>query len=73
MVIEGYEITKCPMKFVSEFDSFRIEAFTQYKNGFLPDEGGWLDQPMKFIQLMGLIGGIVTELEKREIDGKSTA
>jgi len=32
-----------------------MAAFGQYRNGFLPNEGGWLDQPMKFGAAMEII------------------
>lgn len=32
-----------------------LTAYREYRNGFLPNDGGWLDQPMKFGSAMEII------------------
>lgn len=53
--IEGIMVNQCPLKEVTTRSWLYIEAYNQYKNGFLPNNGGWLKQPMKFINAISLI------------------
>lgn len=40
-----------------------LNSYFEYTKGFLPNSGGWLDQPMKFAQAIKVIDGLVTEHE----------
>lgn len=60
-----YQVTRCPALCIAEIDDV-LSAYNMYKNGFLPNEGGWLNQPVKFEQTMVLIGSLSDELEKEE-------
>lgn len=42
-----------------------MQAYLEYKNGFLPNDGGWLNQPMKFSQVMIVMDKIMGKLEKK--------
>ena len=47
-----------------------LEAYHQYKNGFLPYEGGWLNQPLKFLEATKAIENLVEKMlreKKKEI------
>lgn len=54
-MIDGIEVTKCPLKEVQPGIWNYVEAYNQYKNGFLPNPGGWLDQPAKMLEAINLI------------------
>jgi hypothetical protein len=65
-VIEGVSITRCPMSYYGLTESFLVQAYGEYEKGYLPNEGGWLDQPIKFFQAINLIGEIVERLEEQK-------
>jgi hypothetical protein len=62
--IENIVVTRCPMKQISGIENDYMQVYYEYKNGFLPNDGGWLNQPMKFTQMMICIDKIMSKLEK---------
>jgi hypothetical protein len=68
-IVANVEVDRCPALYVSEAENLLIEAYAQYKNGFLPNAGGWLDQPMRFIQAMGIISEAVAQVTKKDDHG----
>lgn len=67
--IEGFALARCPLTYVGAAEHLRLEAFAEYKAGYLPGSGGWLDQPMKFSAIMRLIDRYV-EKYKEESHGE---
>ena len=41
-----------------------IRAYNFYKDGFLPNPGGWMEQPVKLIEALMYIQRIVNEKDK---------
>lgn len=66
---QDIEIERCPRKYVDGPTLMMLAAYREYKNGFLPNPGGWLDQPMKFIQSMQIVDSVISKLEEAE-DGR---
>jgi hypothetical protein len=64
-VIEGYRITRCPLVYVGDTEQAYLQAYYEYKNGFLPNSGGWLDQPAKFSKIVAAIEKIVAQMEQQ--------
>lgn len=65
--VEGYQITTlCHKKWVDSKTQFYLRAYFEYKNGYLPNAGGWLDQPIKFGQVIILIDKIMAKYQKQE-------
>ncbi len=62
--LKGYKFTRCPFLTAKEAN-YILDAYFEYKNGFLPNAGGWLDQPMKFSQFMIMVDNQIGELEKQ--------
>jgi hypothetical protein len=62
--IEGYELTRCPLVHVTGGETDSMQAYLEYKNGFLPNDGGWLNQPMKFAQMINTIDKAIARMEK---------
>jgi hypothetical protein len=63
--VEDIVVTRCPMIQVSGIEQDYMQAYLEYKNGFLPNDGGWLNQPMKFSQVMIVMDKIMGKLEKK--------
>ena len=67
ITIEGYKVFNCPKSFVDSKTEEYIQAYFQWRNGHLPNAGGYMDQTAKFIEAVGLIDrymGKFTEKEK---------
>ena len=49
------ELKGCPVKKITQASWEYLRAFIFYNRGFLPNSGGWKDQPTKFIRAMEII------------------
>jgi hypothetical protein len=38
--------------------------YSEYHNGFLPNRGGYLDQPMKLSQVITIMDALIKKLEQ---------
>jgi len=70
-VIEGIVIDKCPVKMFTSQVWLYIESYLHYKNGFLFQEGGWIQQPAKVTSAIDFISNIIGQQEKKEKNGKT--
>lgn len=61
----GFEINRCPRRFVSMTEMFRLQAFGMFQKGFLPNDGTWLSQPNKFFDFCNEIERILKEIEDK--------
>ena len=59
---EDFETSRCPVKIVTKISMKLIETFLYFKQGFLPNAGGWMDQPAKLFEAFEVI-----EAEARKI------
>lgn len=64
--LAGIETNRCPRKFVTMKEIFRIQAYSQYKRGFLPNPGTWQDQPQKFFDFCTIIENVLSDIEENE-------
>lgn len=62
--IEDYQVTHCPVKDIGGTESAYLQAYFEYDNSFLPNSGGWLDQPMKFTQVINLIDKLTEKIQE---------
>ena len=46
-----------------------ITAYEMFKMGFLPNQGGWLNQSNKFIEVMQFINIKINEITKEKLNG----
>jgi hypothetical protein len=63
-IIEGIEITHCPLRYLSDVEMDRLQMYKVYKDGFLPNEGGVLNQPIKLLQVIVYIENEMKRLEE---------
>jgi hypothetical protein len=64
-VIEGVEITRCPVKLITQETKTYLELFNYYQDGWLPVAGGILDQSMKVMNIFKFIQGEIERLEEK--------
>ena len=67
--LNGTEYRGCPFKIVTRQSANFLRAFQFYKEGYLPNAGGWIDQSAKMIDAFEVIEkelqSIETDRQKR--------
>ena len=48
-------VTRCPLKIVTSQSVEYMTAYHEYARGFLPNAGGWIDQPYKVTEAIRFI------------------
>ena len=60
-VLDGEEIKYCPLLRSTAETNLYIKYYAHYKNGWLPADGGLLDQTARFLSAMAIIEAVVGE------------
>jgi hypothetical protein len=60
------EFSRCPRGLVTITSIEYLNAYIFFKQGFLPNPGGWLEQPLKFIQAVRVIEQEVIKLKEEK-------
>lgn len=63
---EGEHISGNPAKLVTFQSSEYVTAFLMFKSGFLPNAGGWMDQPAKFVDAVNLIDSQIAKIKEEK-------
>ena len=66
--MDGVSFQRCPKKQVSLETYEYIRAYNKYQKGFLPNSGGWLEQPAKLNDVFDIIEKQLAIIEKKEMD-----
>lgn len=59
-------VTRCPMSYITAKEELYLELYLQWEKGYLPNAGGWLDQPFKYAQAMILIDNLIGTFRKEK-------
>jgi len=65
--IDGQEYRGCPFKIVTRQSADFIRAFNFYERGYLPNTGGWLDQPAKLLDAFEVIARELKKIEAEKL------
>jgi len=49
------KFNRCPLRLITEKSGRYIEAYRFFLKGYLPNDGGWKDQPAKFLDAVNVI------------------
>ena len=63
--INGEQYKGCPFKIVTRQSANFLRAFNFYRQGYLPNQGGWIEQSAK---MLDAFEAIEKELQSIEID-----
>lgn len=66
---EGEVLKRCPLKLVTHISKRFLRFYRFMEKGFLPNPGGILDQPNRFIEAMAIIDDAIiraTEEERKD-------
>jgi hypothetical protein len=61
---DGKSFRKCPRYLIDGAVDEYIRLYTHYKNGFLMNPGGILQQPALYVECMEIIHGAVNETDE---------
>lgn len=64
--IEGHKTKRCPMSSCGLREAVYMQAYREYRAGFLPNTGGWLDQTVRFSTIIALIDKLVIKYEEEK-------
>ena len=62
----GGEFSRCPVTMITPQSMMYIRAYNMFKDGFLPNPGGWMDQPVKFAEVITYIQGLIQKNEEQK-------
>ena len=71
LTIDKEEIRRCPLKLITVQSMDYIRFYGYYKEGYLPNAGGILEQPAKFLDTVTEIENILAEIrQEKELELK---
>ena len=53
--IDDWKFSRCPLKMITRQSMQYIKAYNMFDKGYLPNAGGWLNQPVKFLMAINVI------------------
>ncbi len=62
--LDGEDFYRCPLKIITRQSIEYIRFYNFYREGYLPNTGGIMDQPGKFLDAMQIVEGAVREIEE---------
>tara|TARA_R100000808_G_C2150261_1_gene158959 strand:- start:968 stop:1216 length:249 start_codon:yes stop_codon:yes gene_type:complete len=65
---DGEPLDKCPLTYNNIGITLSLSLYNAYKNGFLPENGGWLEQSHVYTETMLLIDNDQKQFEANEIE-----
>jgi len=68
---ERIEITKCPVKEITSQTRFYMQAYSMFKNGYLPNGNGYVNESFKYVEVMNFIDSKSAYLQEQEERRKS--
>jgi len=63
---EGEVLKRCPLKLVTHISKRFLRFYRFMEKGFLPNPGGILDQPNRFIEAMSIIDDSIIKYTEEE-------
>ena len=64
--LNDWEFTRCPKILVERKSVEYLSAYFFFTKGYLPNPGGWLDQPAKFVEAVILIEREIARMKESE-------
>ncbi len=61
---EGEVLKRCPLKLVTNVSRRFLRFFQFMEKGFLPNPGGILDQPNRFLEAMSILNDTVAKVQE---------
>ena len=62
--LDGKEYCRCPLKIITRQSMEYIRFYSFFRDGYLPNAGGIMDQPAKFLDAMSMIESVLAETQE---------
>lgn len=69
--INEWEFQRCPLSILDTGVFEYLRAYKRYEKGYLPNEGGWLDQAAKFNEAMDIIDEELAKKSEEKLKNRS--
>lgn len=66
--LDGESIRRCPMAIVTDQSIEYVRVYNFFQKGYLPNPGGWLDQPAKLIEAIEFIETEMQRIDREEFE-----
>lgn len=63
---DDFETSRCPVKLITKVSVKLLEAFLYFKQGYLPNAGGWMDQPAKLFEALEVIETEILKIQDKK-------
>jgi len=61
------KFNRCPLRLITQQSADYLEAYSFFNSGYLPNEGGWMGQSVKFIKAMRIIQSEVIRVQENRM------
>lgn len=68
--IDGKTLGRCPLTLIEKGTHETLQAYSHYLKGYLPVQGGILDQTSQFVEAVKVIEASIEENRKEKDGGK---
>ena len=65
--LNEWEFQRCPLRLITSQSIEYIRAYKFFSKGYLPNPGGWLEQPVKFITAMEIIERELDKIDEENL------
>ncbi len=65
--LNGWEFQRCPLKLITQQSIEYLKAYNFFIKGFLPNPGGWMEQPIKFIRSIEIIDRELDKIQEEQL------
>ena len=70
--LKEWEFQRCPLKLVTRKSLEYVLAYIYYSNGYLPNPGGWMEQPQKLLSALEIIERELEAIRQSKYDKQGT-
>ena len=63
--LDGEQFFSCPVKMMTKTTGRMLRMYKFFKDGFLPNCGGVLEQPQRFLDAIQIIDSELSEIEEK--------
>lgn len=61
---EGETLKRCPLKLVTQTSKLFLRFYQFMEKGFLPNPGGILDQPNRFVEAIAILNDSISNVQR---------
>lgn len=66
--VDDWTFQRCPLKLITLESIEYLKAYQLFDKGYLPNAGGWVEQPAKFLDAMVIISAEIQKVKDEEAE-----